>query len=174
MSKNRVFKGRIYLPWGAFFLFAFVGLVGCEEKVVSGENIQITVTADNSSPDHYEFQTSEAGYSTLHGMLVVLDPLSIIPAPDDAIFLVELDPNVPVSTIPTFDEDDDLPRADVDERTGEFVFTNVKPGRYAVVVVTRGGTQIPSRKMEDGSYGIFDVTEENQDQVIELGTLTLP
>ena len=51
---------------------------------------------------------------------------------------------------------------------------NVEAGRYAVVAVTMGGTQFPTRMWDDGSYAIFDITEEDMDQEVDLGDLTLP
>ena len=68
----------------------------------------------------------------------------------------------------------EVPQADVDEQSGEFVFVDIQPGKYAVVVVTVNGSQIPTRLMEDGTFSIFTFTAEQQDQVVELGSLSLP
>ena len=145
--------------------------------VSQSEVVQIQIATKPAIPtmEPYEFATSKTGYATLQGKLIVLDPQSILPAPDDAIYLVELDPAAPISNIPQFDKnDDEAPQADVDERTGEFVFINIQPGRYAVVAVTKAGTQFPTRKFEDGSYSIFDILEADMDQVVDLSDLTLP
>jgi len=124
--------------------------------------------------ESYVFSTSQDGFITLHGMLVVRDPLTILPGPDDAIFLVPMDSEGEgVTGIPQFTVGE-VPQADVDERTGEFVFIDVSPGKYAVVVLTKGESQIPTRNMDDGTYSIFTFTVEQQDQTIELGNLSLP
>lgn len=128
----------------------------------------------NPTIEPYEFATSRSGFVTLHGLLVVRDPLTILPGPDDAIYLVPMDSEGEgVTGIPQFTVGE-VPQADVDERTGEFVFIDIEPGKYAVVVLTKSGSQIPTRKMDDGTYSIFTFTVEQQDQTIELGSLSLP
>ena len=128
----------------------------------------------NPTLEPYEFATSRSGFITLHGLLVVRDPLTILPGPDDAIFLVPMDSEGEgVTAIPQF-KVGEVPQADVDERTGEFVFIDIDPGRYAVVVLTKGGSQIPTRNMDDGIYSIITFTVEQQGQSIELGNLSLP
>lgn len=128
----------------------------------------------DTSIESYEFATSRSGFITLHGLLVVRDPTSILPGPDDAIFLVPIEAEgAGVTGIPQFTVGE-VPQADVDETTGEFVFVDIQPGKYAVVVMTAGGSQIPTRSMEDGTFSIFTFTAEQQDQVVELGSLSLP
>lgn len=128
----------------------------------------------NPTMEPYEFATSRDGFVTLHGLLVVRDPLTIVPGPDDAIYLVPMDSDGEgVTGIPQFTVGE-VPQAEVDERTGEFVFIDVEPGNYAVVVLTKSGSQIPTRIMDDGTYSIFTFTVEQQDQTIELGNLSLP
>lgn len=122
----------------------------------------------------YIFRTSQPGTATLHGDLVVLDPVTI-PAHDDAIYLVPIDQDSPgVLAIPQFTKGE-VPQADVDERSGEFMFTDIKAGRYVVVVVTMGGAQIPARTM-DGSRNlvIVKVDETFLDKITEIGTMSLP
>jgi hypothetical protein len=121
----------------------------------------------------YSFRTSQAGTITVHGTLIVLDPMTILPAPNDAIYLVEIPADQPISGIPPF-EPGTVPQADVDERTGEFVFTDIQPGQYAVVVETRGGAQFPTRYQETQTYAIFTLEESQIDTTVELGSLTLP
>jgi hypothetical protein len=128
----------------------------------------------NPTMEPYEFATSRSGYITLHGQLVVRDPLTILPGPDDAIYLVPMDSEGEgVTGIPQFTVGE-VPQADVDERTGEFLFIDIEPGKYAVVVLTKGGSQIPTRNMDDGTYSIFTFTVEQQNQSIELGSLSVP
>lgn len=134
----------------------------------------LSVTEDNNQKKPYIFATSELGFITLKGRLLVLDPRSIIPAADDSIFLVPIPKDATISTIPQFENKSDVYQAEVDEHNGEFVFTNIEPGRYAVVVITISGTQFPVRKYDDGSLAIIDVLEEEVDTVFNIGDLTLP
>ena len=164
------------------FLTIFTLFSACQAEPAATVAVgnEITVIAPeipasgNPTLEPYDFDTSRSGFVTLHGLLVVRDPTSILPGPDDAIFLVPMDAEGEgVTGIPQFTVGE-VPQADVDERTGEFVFVDIQPGKYAVVVVTQGGSQIPTRLMEDGSFSIFTFTEEQQDQVVELGSLSLP
>jgi hypothetical protein len=121
----------------------------------------------------YVFQTSTPGTVTLQGVLAVTDPMVLMPASDDAIYLVALSGGKGApSTIPPI-EKGKTPQADVDERTGEFRFTNIKPGQYAVVVVTLGGSEVPARDYESGNFAIITVTEADLNQIIDLGALML-
>lgn len=130
--------------------------------------------SNNPTVESYEFAKSKDGYITLHGLLVVLNPTSILPGKDDAIFLVPMDSSgAGVTGIPEFTIGE-VPQADVDESTGEFVFLDIQPGKYAVVVTAMGGAQIPTRKMVDGTFAIFTFTAEDENQIIELGSLSVP
>jgi hypothetical protein len=164
----------------AVFLVALAA--GCQSASSSTEvienvvNIPPTAEVQQGSPtlEPYEFAESDPGFITLHGLLVVRDPTTMLPAPDDAIYLVPMGAEGQgVTGIPQFTAGE-VPQADVDESTGEFVFVNIEPGKYAVVVITKGGSQIPTRKMEDGTYSIYDLSAEETDRVIELGSLSLP
>ena len=165
-----------------FTFSLFILLAACQSEpaaTVSVDNELTMVTPEilepvNSELEPHEFATSGSGFITLHGLLVVRDPTSILPGPDDAIFLVPMEADgVGVTGIPQFTVGE-VPQADVDEQTGEFVFVDIQPGKYAVVVVTVNGSQIPTRLMEDGTFSIFTFTAEQQDQVVELGSLSLP
>jgi hypothetical protein len=101
-----------------------------------------------------------------------MDPLLALPDANDAIFLVPLDSNEGVVTIPQFVVGE-VPQADVDERTGDFRFTNIKPGRYVVVVLTTGGTQIPVHFDGSGSLAIIKIEEPDIDTTIKLDNLRL-
>ena len=122
----------------------------------------------------YVFKTSQPGTATLHGNLIALDP-STVPAMDDAIYLVPIDQNSPgVLTIPQFTKGE-VPQADVDERNGEFMFTDIKVGRFVVVVVTAGGAQIPARTMDESrNLIIVKVDETYLDKITEIGKMSLP
>jgi hypothetical protein len=79
----------------------------------------------------------------------------------------------PIAAIPQF-EVGKVPQADVNEMDGEFVFNNIQPGQYAVVVITSGGAQIPVRKMESKDYAIFTLDASQADSTVDIGYLTLP
>jgi hypothetical protein len=78
-----------------------------------------------------------------------------------------------LATIPPF-EVGDVPQAEVDERTGEFYFTNIDPGRYVIVVLTKGGTQLPARFYEQGNIAIIILQDTEKGTTIELEYLSLP
>lgn len=121
----------------------------------------------------YVFQTSTPGTVTLQGVLAVTDPMVLMPASDNAIYLVALAGGEgSPSTIPPI-EKGKTPQADVDERTGEFRFTNIQPGQYAVVILTLGGSEVPARDYETGNFAIITITEADLNQIIDLGALML-
>lgn len=122
-----------------------------------------------ASMEPYLFKTSEPGTATLHGVMLVTDPMQSRPKEDDSIFLVPL-AGEEVMTIPPF-EMGKVPQAEVNEVTGEFAFTNIAPGRYAVVVLTAGDAQIPARFFEQGSFAIITVKDTDLGQTIELDYL---
>lgn len=172
-------------------LLVILVLTGCQAANTPQTNtgvtdIQVTVAptvgstgAKSTRPpiptmEPYNFKPSDAGTVTLHGHLAVLDPVTILPGPDDAIYLVPMnDTGDGATTIPQFTVGE-VPQAEVDERTGEFTFQNIQPGRYAVVVLTKGGSQIPAKMMDTGSLAIITVDKASIDQTVELGTLRLP
>jgi hypothetical protein len=134
---------------------------------------EVEVAVAPPTPEPYVFKTSDPNTITVHGKLIVLDPMTIIPAPNDSIFLVPLPIDEPISMIPQF-ELGTVPQAEVDESSGEFVFTNLEPGQYAVVVITMGRAQIPTRFIDTSSYAIFTVDETQVDTTVDIGKLTLP
>jgi hypothetical protein len=165
-TKDVSFVLSIFL---VLFITACQGTTPTPDREISASDVQIIVATPT---EPFPFKTSEPGTVAAHGMLLVLDPMTLVPAPDDAIYLVEI-PEAGISSIPQFEEGT-VPQAEVDETTGEFMFTNLVPGHYAVVVVTRGGAQIPSRYFETGNFAIFKVEESQADTVLELGKLSLP
>lgn len=172
------------IPFFAIVIISLISLTiaGCQPAATSTEIIENVVNdpqpvepANNDTGfEPYEFAQSDPGYITLHGLLVVRDPTSMLPAPDDAVYLVPVGgEGQGVTGIPQFTPGE-VPQADVDERTGEFVFVNIEPGKYAIVAITMGGAQIPTRSMDDGNYAIITFLEDEIDQVVELGSLSLP
>jgi hypothetical protein len=157
-------------------------LTACQQaKVSPTPNIGIIDIQVTNAPrflptamEPYKFRISQPGTATLHGNLVVLDPTTL-PTQNDAIYLVPIDQENPgVLTIPQFTEGE-VPQADVNEPTGEFMFTDIKPGRYMVVIITIGGAQIPARTMDEShNLVVIKVDETFLDQITEIGTMTLP
>jgi hypothetical protein len=144
---------------------------GDETSDVTISDVGVTLQPNPGTSEPYIFKTSEPGKISLHGVLIVTDPMYSSPDPDDAIFFVPI-PEDQVATIPPFVVGE-VPQADVDERTGEFMFINIEPGKYAVVV-TSSGAQMPARMIEGSALAIFDVTENDRDKTIELGYLLFP
>ena len=118
----------------------------------------------------YVFETSEPGKVTIHGELLAMDPDNL-PDPDDAIFLVPL-PDDQVTMIPPISPGE-VPQADVNEVTGEFVFTNIESGVYAVVGLMITNAQIPART-EEGNFAIVRIEESDRNQTIDLGSIRIP
>jgi len=175
LSRNQSFRHIRYVSLmlliGIFLISACDNASSEPTRQVIVNEVQVTVSAP--SPQPYIFKTSEPNSITVHGDLVVLDPMTMIPAPNDSIFLVPLPIDQPISTIPQFEEGT-VPQADVDESVGEFVFNSLQLGQYAVVVITNGGAQIPVRYMDSASYAIFTLDSTQVDTTVELGSLTLP
>lgn len=102
-----------------------------------------------------------------------MDPMLMFPDLDDGIFLVPMDNQVEsLTTVPQFVKGN-VPQAEVDETTGDFVFTDINPGQYAVVVLTMNGQQVPARILESESLAILTL-EEGDETIIDLNYLMLP
>jgi hypothetical protein len=110
--------------------------------------------------------------TTFSGRLIVSDPDFYMPAADDAIYLVPITSDQTVIGVPTLTLGTDL-QADVDERTGEFTFKGVKPGKYIVLVVTTTNEQVPAH-LEDGTLAVIDVTDADLGKKIDLKLLFIP
>jgi hypothetical protein len=143
------------------------------ERVTTNDIVITTVPNPTVEATPYVFSAPVANTATVHGKLVVLDPMVMLPASSDAIYFVPMGEGEGATTIPYF-EYGDVPQADVDETTGEFVFTGIQPGRYAVVVETLGGAQIPARDMQSRAIVFVDVMETDLNTTIELGFISLP
>lgn len=184
MLKREKMKKNNSITIFAIVIIILIPLIiaGCQPATASTDIVENGVNeqpptepANNDTGiQPYDFSKSDPGYITLHGLLVVRDPTSMLPAPDDAVYLVPVGgEGQGVTGIPQFTPGE-VPQAEVDERTGEFVFVNIEPGKYAVVVITVGGAQIPTRRMDDGNYSIITFEDDEIDQVVELGSLSLP
>ena len=140
-------------------------------------NIQVTeqlATTPTWTP--YIFKTSEAGSISIHSFLLVPDPMFALPDPstNDAIFLVPLPSGEEnVSALPKFNVGE-VPQAETNETTGEFMFTNIFPGKYLVMVITSGGSQIPARFNESGNLAVISVEESDIGQTKQLEYLVIP
>lgn len=170
MKKNK----KLLLSWLLFLLLSASCAQNTVIETTDSYSIDNNIIVLYSTPtiEPFDFPTSETNLTTIKGRLIVLN-LSMLPAKDDAIFLVPLDPINEISTIPSF-EMGDVPQAIVDERTGDFVFTNIEIGKYALIVMTQNGAQIPASFKENSSYVIFDVNENNLGEIIDLKEVNFP
>ena len=167
-------------------------LVSCQKETTEVSNLKVetpTIQVPGETPtiqvpatqamsavttEHYIFKTSEPNMVTLHGVLLVIDPFAMLPDPKDAIFLVPLAlEGTGAGTIPPFTIGE-VPQADVDEITGEFVFTNLQPGQYAVVVLVQGGSQVPVHNYQSNNLAILRIENKDKGSTIDLGYLSLP
>ena len=119
----------------------------------------------------YPFKTSEPGTVTVHGTLVIYYPEFSRPI-EDGLFLVASQDG-----INTFDGIPKIivgetPQAEFDERTGEFYFTNINPGRYSLQVLTTGTAQVPVYN-NDNTNVILEITDDDIDTIIELDHVKL-
>jgi hypothetical protein len=117
-------------------------------------------------------QQSKNGSVTLHGVLLVRDPDNAMPAADNAIYLVPLPAEQMVISVPTIPLENPI-QARVNNKNGDFVFTNIQPGKYIVMVLTISNGQIPAHK-EDGSLAVIDVLETERNTTIQLNYLSVP
>jgi len=136
------------------------------------QNSQSAQPANIPLQEPYPFKESDPGFATIDGYLLVIDPNLALPDANDAIFLVPLNSEEGIVTIPEFVVGE-VPQAEVDERTGDFRFTNIKPGKYAVVILTTGSSQIPARFYKSGSLAIFTIEESDIDTTVKLDDIRL-
>jgi len=165
-----------------FYILCLFTLASCQQanetiddpQTGTSETVVIVQPGTVPSMEPYIFRTPEPGTASVHGELLVLDPNLMVPDPDDGIFFVPLSGgNGDISTIPFFAVGE-VPQAEVDERTGEYMFTDIEPGQYAVVVLTRGGAQVPARFFQDGTLAIIEIKQSDRNQLIELDDLSIP
>ncbi len=121
----------------------------------------------------YYFATSSPGYARIEGMLVVQDPLILLPKPD-GVHLLPVGENIQslgdIAKLPL----DGAYQADVDERDGRFVFPDVKVGRYAIVVNTINNLNIPAHFTTSGELAFIEVTNPDVDKVVSIGLIRIP
>lgn len=130
--------------------------------------------ASYPTPEPFPFPPPEAGSITIHGTLVAKDPFFMAPDPEDPVFLVPLSGDESsIVTIPPF-EIGSVPRAKVDIRNGEFVFTGIQPGQYAIVVLLATNAQVPAKFLENDNLAIITLTQADLDQVVEVGFVSVP
>jgi len=132
----------------------------------------IKIINEDPVEETFNFPESDNGFSTITGTLIVTD-INLLPDSEDGIFLVPLDEEALVSTIPQF-EISEVFQAVVNEINGEFTFTNIPIGKYAVVVLTQYGAQIPATNENSSSFVIFDVKESDLNNTIILNNIMFP
>lgn len=163
-----------------FLLFSLgIFLTGCKQSQATvddpnGASItSVQVTSAPGAVHTFDFPVSDPGFTTITGELLVLSPDVMLPAENDAIFLVPIDSNEMVSGVPVF-EVGKVPQATVDETTGRFVFNNISTGQYMVMVLTMSQSQIPPRNYENEGFSIVNITDQDKDKTIDLGYLRFP
>jgi hypothetical protein len=158
------------LVFGLVFLLAssLASCRGNNNSSISG----VKVTAP-TFPSPYRFKTSNPGMATVAGTLVVINPLTTAPAPNDSIYLVTVDQSQGGLVMPEIETGNSI-QADVNEQTGDFVFINVKPGSYIIMVKTLAGAEMPVHKMHENTLGVVTVTDADKDKIVPAGILSLP
>jgi hypothetical protein len=106
------------------------------------------------------------GTSNLRGRLVITDQTILlgelllakaVPTDNPEVSLLELDEKT-------------APRAIIDRATGEFVFSNVEPGKYGLIV----WEPMSSAPVNDPSTGQTLYVQLTSGEVTDVGTLNLP
>ena len=125
------------------------------------------------TPTVYPFPTSKPGYATVHGQIVLTNPLTVAPE-HNGVYLVPLDQGTTdQSTIPVVVPGKSL-QANVDETSGEFIILNVQPGHYQIVIRTEGGVQMPAHIYQNAEPATVLVNESDLNQTIEVGMIRVP
>jgi hypothetical protein len=130
-----------------------------------------TATTDPNLTPTQALRTSKPGYATITGRLVIVNPHTLLPADEDPLFLVVPDMTKPDYAIPPF-KIGEVPRAEVDETDGRFVFTDVEPGTYLIAVMAKNGTIFRARIFSKDDLAIVKVTQSGQ--TIDVGNITYP
>jgi hypothetical protein len=137
--------------------------------------IVICTTCRNSTsvpypgPNSYIFPTSKPGFATLSGQLILLDPGTVIA--EDSIYLAPYPEER--SDVPTLGPNNSNYQANVDESTGNFVLTDIPPGRYAIVVRSKTG-EVPAFGWDTEEFVIPTVKESDRGHTIDLGWIYIP
>lgn len=167
-------------------------VASCSSGDTNVTDIQVTVYPGSSYPqpgidsaaltaypsyptfEPYPFKTSRPNTATIHGILLIYNPHITRPV-EDGLFLVPFaeDASGGAMGLPQFTVGE-VPQAEIDERTGEFYFTNILPGRYMVMVLTTGKAQVPVLNFNDDSFVVIIVDETDMGQTIELNYIRLP
>lgn len=110
--------------------------------------------------------TPEAGKANLRGQLLITEQTALVgelylaaavPTSDPDIYLLELD-------------EKNSPRALFDRTTGDFVFLNIEPGKYGLIV----WEPMQSAPLADSETGATLYIDLSADQVHDVGTLYFP
>jgi hypothetical protein len=104
-----------------------------------------------------------------------MNPAQVAPQ-EDGLYLVPINTDVEggvALVVPAVNPETAL-QASVDEVTGQFYFSDVSAGVYALVAVTDTDQQLSIRRLDTGEAVIVTLTGEDLGKVIDLGTLRLP
>ena len=103
---------------------------------------------------------------------MIMDPRFGGPKNGDSIYLVPIDEestDAPIVAL-EIDPESSYKVMFVNSTTGEFVFTNIPPGRYQILIEIAPGI-IPLRSMETGRIDFLTI-ESNQ--MLDLGRMQIP
>lgn len=165
-----------------FYITMFL-IVGC-----SGETESLDVEQDESTlatplPTNFAspagsdsvsvVPTPMADAATIYGQLMLLDPTVIAPQ-EDGLYLVPVDADSDqMMVVPMVVEGEAL-QAQVDETTGNFVFTNVDVGHYILVAIIETGQERTVHRLGTNEAILPVVDEEDLGKAIDLGICSLP
>lgn len=139
----------------------------------SAISVACQATLPSQTPPAYVFPTSRPGFGTLHGQLVLVNPVNVAPE-HDGIYLVPIEQSVTDESTVNAVVLDSVPRAFVDETSGEFVVPNVPPGHYLVMVVAQSNTRLLARQMDSSQLAIAIVNESDVNKKVEMGFVRVP
>lgn len=125
-----------------------------------------------SSPMVSALTTPVPGKASVIGVLIVLDPTFGTPQGEGSgVYLVPtIEP--PSDTLKVLEITEEACKAIVlDSTSGRFIFSDVLPGTYQMLVVTSAGT-FPARSTETKKWLQYIVIEA--DQVLDLGMVQYP
>jgi len=170
-------KRQSKLCYYVLFVTIVIALTACKPPMTETPTSVVSPLPSTSplpkqSAQPLVYPTSTSGNATVLGTLFVMDPMIGGPKNGDSIYLVPM-PEAPPSGLivaPEVDPENAHKVTAIDRENGQFVFTNIPPGDYHILVVTPMGT-IPVRSMDTGRIQFPTLLV---DQVLDLGHVQIP
>jgi hypothetical protein len=117
--------------------------------------------------------TPSADIATIYGRLMLLDPTVLSPQ-EDGLYLVPIDSeSEQMMVVPVIVEGEAI-QAQIDETTGDFVFTDVEAGHYVLMAMLDTGQERVVHRLGTNEHVLPVVTEEDLGGAIDLGIVSLP